>query len=187
MSEEIDLLKLVCERLNQAGVPYMITGSFAANFYAVPRMTRDLDIVIAIDHQDEKRLFEIFQNDFYVDQESIKEAIKHQGMFNIIHDQTVFKIDFIVRKDSSYRTTEFQRKQKLILGNSPIWIVSPEDLVISKLFWAKDSLSEMQLKDIKNILESVKNIDNDYIIQWVQNLDLEAIYKKAINYEWHIR
>ena len=46
MSDEIDILKLVCQCLEQVDIPYMLTGSFAANFYAVPRMTRDIDIVM---------------------------------------------------------------------------------------------------------------------------------------------
>ncbi len=183
MPEEIDTLKLVCQRLDQANIPYMITGSFAANFYAVPRMTRDLDLVIKIDHQDEEKVFKAFKNDFYVNKTSIREAIKHCGMFNIIHNETVFKIDFIICKNTHYRATEFQRKRKLILDNDQIWVVSPEDLIISKLIWAKDSLSEMQIRDIKNILQSVQELDSDYITQWIKNLGLETIYEKAIKDE----
>lgn len=102
MSEEFEILKTVCQRLEQAVIPYMITGSIAANFYAVPRMTRDIDIVIEVKKEDVKRLFELFKDDFYVDSESITEAIEKRGMFNMIHNEHVIKVDFIIRKDSLY-------------------------------------------------------------------------------------
>ncbi|NGX27342.1 MAG: hypothetical protein K940chlam6_01276 [Chlamydiae bacterium] len=178
MPVEIDVLKLVCHRLEQADIPYMLTGSLAANFYVVPRMTRDIDIIIEIQKFDVDRLFQIFQEDFYIDKDSIYEAIEYQGMFNIIHNNSVLKIDFIIRKDISYRDTEFKRRHRVQFENSPIWIVAPEDLILSKLFWAKDSLSDMQLKDVKNLL-SLKNLDKAYIDKWVQKLNLEHIYERV--------
>ncbi len=179
MSEELDILKLVCQRLEQADVPYMLTGSFAANFYAIPRMTRDIDIVIEVFNFDVDKLFQLFQADFYTNRNSIADAIENQEMFNIIHNKFIFKIDFIIRKDSFYRNTEFKRKHRVQLDNVPIWIVAPEDLIISKLFWAKDSLSEMQIKDVKNLLLTVKDLDKEYIHRWVQTLDLHDIYDKV--------
>lgn len=181
MSQELDVLKLICDRLDQANVPYMLTGSFAANFYAVPRMTRDIDIVIAIQQSDVDRLYHLFMEDFYVDKDSIAEAIKHSSMFNIIHNDSIFKIDFIIRKNETYRTVEFQKRRQVKLDNTQIWIVAPEDLIISKLFWAKDSFSEMQLKDVQNLISSIRNLDRDYISKWVQELGLSAIYKMVID------
>lgn len=179
MLQELDILKLVCHRLEQIDIPYMLTGSFAANFYAVPRMTRDIDIVIEIHKLDINKLLQIFQKDFYIAKDSISEAIEHQGMFNIIHNDSVFKVDFIIRKNAHYRKTEFQRRRQIKLGDAPIWIVAPEDLIISKLFWAKDSLSEMQLKDVKNLLLTLQNLDKEYLYQWVEKLDLNHIYQKV--------
>lgn len=178
MPQEIEILKLTCQRLNQANVPYMLTGSFAANFYAIPRMTRDIDIVIAIQKTDVNKLYQLFKDDFYIEQEAIEDAILRTSMFNIIHNDSVFKIDFIIRKNNPYRVLEFQRKQQVRLDDIDVWIVSPEDLIISKLFWAKDSFSEMQLKDVKNLVSSIKNLDYDYIGEWVQELKLHIIYER---------
>jgi hypothetical protein len=184
MSEELDVLQLVCQKLEQANVPYMLTGSFAANFYAVPRMTRDIDIVIEIDKpSDASILTHLFQNEFYIDKASIIEAMKTHGMFNIIHNGSVVKIDFIVRKDTPYRHIEFQRKNRVIFDGTPLWIVTPEDLIISKLFWAKDSLSEMQIRDIRNLLKSVKNLNTDYINEWVRTLNLDQLFERVLSNE----
>lgn len=179
MSDALDVLKLVCHRLEQADIPYMLTGSLAANFYEVPRMTRDIDIVVELHKPDIEKVLQTFQDAFYIDKDAVVDAVERREMFNIIHNDTVFKVDFIVRKPSSYRHTEFQRKQRVPLGDTPIWIVAPEDLIISKLFWAKDSLSEMQLNDIKNLLSTVKNLDKKYIDTWIEMLGLDDLYKKV--------
>ncbi len=60
-----------------------------------------------------------------------------------------------------------------------MWFVSAEDLVISKLLWAKDSHSEMQLKDVANLIETVDNLNSKYINNWIRELGLEQIYKEA--------
>lgn len=179
MSEEIDILKLVCGRLDSADIPYMLTGSLAANFYAIPRMTRDIDIVVEILESDAAKLFHIFQADFYIDLKSISDAIKHQSMFNIIHFESVYKIDFMICKTSVYRRLEFKRRRQIALHDTKIWVVTPEDLIISKLFWAKDSLSDFQIRDIRNLFTSAKSLDREYIDKWVQTLGLEKVYEKA--------
>lgn len=179
MSEEIDLLKSVCVRLELADIPYMLTGSLAANFYAMPRMTRDIDIVIEVHRSDVNCLIQIFQHDFYIDRDSIDEAIKYQSMFNIIHNHTANKIDFIIRKDAAYRAIEFKRRKRMQLGELSIWIVAPEDLIVSKMFWAKDSLSEMQIRDVRNLFSNIKNLDNEYIQDWVQKLELNEVFDKV--------
>ena len=180
MSEELEVLKVVTERLNRTNIPYMVSGSMAANYYTVPRMTRDIDIVIELKETDIDKFIELFAGDFYINKEMIKKEVRRQGMFNLIHTQFVVKIDFIVKESSPYQDTAFSRKREVLVNSNPMWFVSPEDLVISKLNWAKDSLSEIQLKDVRNLLETVDNMDLKYIDKWISQLDLENIYKEAI-------
>lgn len=179
VAEELEVLKMVCLRLEKAGIPYMITGSTASNLYAVPRMTRDIDIVIQIKKEEASRLVEIFKNDFYIDRDSIEEAVGKRGMFNIIHNEYVFKVDFIIRKDSAYRELEFQRRRRMEMEGVPISVVAPEDLILSKLFWAKDSSSELQLGDVRNLLGTLKDLDRGYLEKWVHELGLEEIYVRV--------
>lgn len=179
MSEELDVLKLVTHCLNEAKLPYMISGSIALNYYSIPRMTRDIDVVVELKHSDLDNFCKTFREKFYLDEEMIKEEIRRKGMFNLIHKEFFVKIDFIIRKDSDFKETEFSRKRKIHIEDSPMWIVSPEDLIISKLDWAKDSRSEMQLKDIQNLIRTVQSLDWDYIDTWIRKLELEDIYKEA--------
>lgn len=180
---ELDVLKLVCKKLDNAEISYMLTGSFASNFYATPRMTRDIDIVIELSRFESQKLCSLFQDEFYIDKDAIVDAIERQGMFNIIHNDSVYKIDFIVRKEEEYRKVEFHRRRRIELGSIPIWIVSPEDLIISKLFWAKESSSEMQIKDIENLLQSLETLDKGYLEDWIKKLNLGSVYQKVNNYE----
>ncbi|OGW91435.1 MAG: hypothetical protein A3D28_00435 [Omnitrophica bacterium RIFCSPHIGHO2_02_FULL_63_14] len=178
MTEELSVLKTVCGVLAKQGIPYMVTGSIASSFYAVPRMTRDIDIVLQVTAADVDRIVNLFKKDFYIDRESVDEAVRRQDMFNLIHNKKVVKVDFIVRKDEPYRKLEFERRRQVELGGATVWMVSPEDLILSKLWWAKDSRSEMQLTDVQNLLRAIK-LDRDYLLKWVRALNLEDIYELA--------
>ena len=98
--QELDILKIVLERLNNAEIEYMLTGSMALSYYVQPRMTRDIDIVISITEKDVAKIYNLFKEDFYIDKESISDSIKEQSSFNIIYFDFPMKFDFIVRKDT---------------------------------------------------------------------------------------
>ncbi len=179
MSEELRILKEVASRLNEASIPYMISGSIAMNYYAQPRMTRDIDVVIALGEKDLERFVALFEGEYDVDLATIRNEVVRRGMFNLIHPQLIIKIDFIVLKDGEYDAAEFGRRKQVEIDGTKIWFISPEDLVIYKLFWAKDSMSEMQLKDVRNIIEAAPNLDRNYIFTWVHKLGIEHLLEKA--------
>lgn len=179
MSEELDVLKEVTGRLNLAKIPYMVTGSIAANFYMVPRMTRDIDIVVELSEGDLSRFIPLFEKDYYLEPETVRGAAKNKGMFNLIQNEYVIKIDFIVRKDSPYRRREFSRRKKVCVDDQDLYLVAPEDLILSKLVWAKDSKSEVQLTDVRNLLQSVKGLDRHYLARWAKHLGVESLYREV--------
>jgi len=176
MNDELQVLSLVTQRLDRAGIAYMVTGSVAVSFYASPRMTRDIDLVIDIREADITRIVNLFKNEFYIDRDMIAEAIRDEGAFNIIHNEHVIKVDLFVRKSGEYRQVEFARRCKVRIDSTEVWMVSPEDLVLSKLWWAKDSHSEQQLSDVKSIMLNVQEMDRAYIQKWVRSLRLTEIY-----------
>ena len=179
MSEELEVLEIVTRQLNEAEIPYMISGSIAANYYTVPRMTRDIDIVIELGQGDIDKFVGLFEKDFYLNREMVTNEVSRRGMFNLIHNRYVVKIDFIINKSSAYQQAAFSRRKQVLIEQSPMWFVSAEDLVISKLLWAKDSHSEIQLKDVANLIETTDNLDSEYIDNWIRELGLEQIYKEA--------
>jgi predicted nucleotidyltransferase len=109
----------------------------------------------------------------------VREAVKNRGMFNLIHDRYIVKVDFVVRKDTPYRRREFARRKKISIDGQDVYVVAPEDLILSKLAWAKDSKSEVQLKDVKNLLQSVKKLDRRYLTRWARQLGVESLYREA--------
>jgi hypothetical protein len=179
MIDEMEVLKIVITRLESAGLHYMVTGSIAANFYTTPRMTRDIDIVIELGEKDIEKFQSLFSGDFYVDQESLRHAFYDKGIFNIIHTEGIVKVDFIVRKETEYRKLEFERRRTILFEGISLNVTSPEDLVLSKLYWAKESLSEIQLRDVRNLLKTTPDMDWGYVEEWVEKLGLDEVFKEA--------
>ena len=178
---EYEILKLLSNKLKSLNINYMISGSVALNFYSEPRMTRDIDIVIDIQKEDVEKIFQSFKNDFYIDKEMIYDAINNKSMFNIIDLKSIIKIDFIIKKNEEYRILEFNRRQKIKIDETELYIVSIEDLIISKLFWAKDTLSEIQIRDVNKLLNN--KIDLKYIKKWCKILNIENILNKVLKSE----
>ncbi len=174
---ELKVFQDVITKLNNNKIPYMISGSVAMNYYTVPRMTRDIDIVIEIDDID--RFYTTFKEEYYIDLEMVEDAIGNQFMFNIIHLKEVMKIDFIIRKNTEYQKTEINRRRQINIEGLKIFIVSIEDLIISKLLWAEDSHSELQIKDVKNLLK--EKVDMKYIRDWVKKLKISDFFKEITN------
>ncbi len=180
MSEEIDVLKSVTQKLDQIHIPYLISGSIASNYYSTPRMTRDLDIVIEIKKQDIKGFIESLQKDFFVDEEMVENEVNRQGIFNLIHKDKLVKVDFITRQPSDFQTNMFERRKEVLFENAVMQFISLEDLIVMKLFWAKDTYSELQISDVRNLIRSNRAVlDKTYIEAWISKLGLINLYKKV--------
>lgn len=179
MDEQIEFLKVVVSRLESADIPFMLTGSMAMSVYAVPRMTRDIDLVVACVLEDAEKIARLFDADCYVDVESIRDAIRRRSMFNIIHSQSIIKADFIVRKDTPYRREEFRRRRLFEIEGTALYVVAPEDLILSKLAWAKDSGSELHLRDVRTIVASKLTLEWPYMERWAGELGVEGQLKEV--------
>lgn len=177
LPNEFDVLRDVAGRLERANIAYMLTGSLAMNFYAVPRMTRDIDIVVELAVADVDRVLKLFSPDYYVSRPAVSEAVGRRSMFNIIHQASVIKVDCIVRKDAPYRVLEFQRRQRGTVEGCDLWLVSKEDLILSKLYWARDSRSEMQLGDVRRLLAT--GYDGAYLHHWASALEVAPLLEEC--------
>ena len=135
MNYELKIIQDVSEKLINAGIPFMITGSVAMNYYVLPRMTRDIDIVIELSLAEASRFFDLFKDDYYISEDALKDSIKYYSMFNMINNQSVIKIDCIIRKDDEFHRNEFKRRKKKKISDFETFYVSLEDLILSKLLW----------------------------------------------------
>lgn len=176
MHNELDIVRDVSQRLDAAGIGYMLTGSMAMNYYAQPRMTRDIDVVMALRSADAESMVKLFSSDYYVSRDAMVSSIAQQSPFNLIHNESIIKVDCIVRKQTDYRLNEFNRRQRIKIQDFETWIVSKEDLILSKLFWAKDSHSELQLRDVANLVAT--GCDRAYIERWTGELGLATLWQE---------
>jgi hypothetical protein len=183
MAAELEVLRDAVVRLERAGVFYMLTGSIVLSYYAQPRMTRDIDIVVEFSGRDAKSVAALFAPDYYVAEEDVGRAISTRGMFNVLHLDKVVKLDFIVRKDTPYRLHEFGRRQRARMPGFEAWIVSREDLILSKLAWAKDSGSEMQLRDVQALLAG--GADRAYLERWAGELSVAESLRRMLDAGHH--
>lgn len=171
MNDQLDFLHLIADRLESAGIPYMLTGSVAMSVFVQPRMTRDIDLVVECNSVTPTDWVNLFQADCYVSESAVEEAMVGAGMFNIIHLEGIAKADFIVRKDDEFRKTEFERRILRKIGGREVFVVTPEDLFLSKLLWWKESDSSLQKSDLILLKESVDDLDVDYIEKWASKLN----------------
>ena len=169
----VEFLKALVLYFDKAQISYMLSGSVAMSIYSLPRFTRDFDFIVHLQPKDVQGLTEYFKEGYYCNEDAVKEAIAHKGIFNIIDHNSSYKADFIILKNEPYRLVEFERRKLIEFLNMKISLVSPEDLLLSKIIWIQQSKSALQKEDIKT-LASINTLDWDYINKWVASLKLNT-------------
>jgi hypothetical protein len=173
----IRILHDFAERIEKLRLNYMLTGSMAMMAYAVYRFTADVDVVLELETPDAKRIIEAFEPDYYVPHNAVSRAISNRRMFNVIHEETAFKIDCVIKKNTDFQKVAFENRRKTDFYGREIWIITKEDLIISKLLWAKESRSEKQMTDVGNLIGS--GIKADYLEEWTQKLDIDDLFEEC--------
>jgi hypothetical protein len=176
-------LRRVVEVLDEAGVSYMLTGSLAAAFYAVPRATQDIDVVVETQEDGIEELVRgLLATGWYADREAALEAWRAQGQFNAIDPESGWKADFIVRKNREYSLEEFGRRQRISLLGVGVPIASLEDVLISKLEWSHLGDSALQRSDVIQLMERTwDRLDQAYLSRWIPQLGLESEWESAVS------
>lgn len=175
-NEMLYTIRDVAERLNSLGIDYMVTGSVAMGVYVPARTTYDVDIVMEIGEEDAKRIEDRFSGEYYVDGSSIRNAVQRRSMFNIINNNTLIKVDCIVRKSDRLELEKFRRKERVEVGGIEFWVIGKEDLIFSKLKWASQTLSSRQFEDIDRLFES--GIDEGSFFAKLESYGLLRVWEK---------
>ncbi|MGC4007319.1 MAG: hypothetical protein QM811_31010 [Pirellulales bacterium] len=175
MSQQ-ELLIEIGGRLDRLGIAWMTTGSFASSLQGEPRASHDIDVVVLIRIEDRDGILDVFaDDDFYLSRHAIDEAIRRGGMFNLLKFSTGDKVDFWVLNDDAFDRTRFARRLSFeILPGKTIWLSSPEDTILKKLDWMRESGgSEKQFNDALGVYETQFNtLNRAYLEEWVLRLDL---------------
>jgi hypothetical protein len=177
-----ELLASIADRLETAGIPYMVVGSIAGSFHGVPRTTVDVDIVIDPSAEALRAFIDALPPDaYYVADSAVVEAFERRSSFNIIEQATGWKVDLLIRKDRPFSAIEFERRTTASLFGRDTPLATAEDTIIAKLEWARAGESERQLRDVAGILDvSGETIDRAYIGRWIEELGLEDAWRRAL-------
>ncbi len=178
--EQSELLGYLVRFLEKLNIPYFITGAIASIAYGEPRFTNDIDIVADIKDEHIAKIKECFpEQEFYLDSDAIREAIRRKHQFNIIHPASGLKIDVIISKGDAFDKSRFARiKRMRPLEETEANFASPEDLIIKKMEYFKEGSSEKHLRDIMGMLKiSGEMVDFKYISLWAKRLNLEEIWQ----------
>jgi hypothetical protein len=166
--------------LEAAGIPCMLTGSMAAAHHGAGRATMDVDLVIdATAEQLHAFVESLASTDAYVSSEAAQEALAHESMFNVIDAATGWKVDLIIRKSRLFSRAEFARRVPLEFDGQRLSVATVEDVILSKLEWAKGGGSARQIEDVSALIRVADSLDQAYLDRWIIDLQLAAQWRAA--------
>ncbi len=177
MQNLIDVVRDMSTRLDAAQIDYMLTGSMALNGYDLPCVPHNLDFIIVMRPHDAEVMVRLFTCDYDISREAVDSAIARQSFFNLFHRKSRVKVNCLICQQIKYRLTEFNRRQRVKLENVMTWIVSKEDLIISKLYWARMSHSPRHLRDVRNLIAT--GYDTLYVERWTRALGVLKLWEEC--------
>ncbi len=176
----LDVLAVVVSELDRAGIPHMVAGSLASTYHGEPRMTQDIDLVIA----PERAALELFaarldRTAFYVG--DAVGAYERRDQFNLVDIRSGWKVDLIIRKERPFSRTEFARRVRADFDGVNVFVASAEDTVLAKLEWARHGGSERQLRDVIGVLGVAGDtVDVGYLRRWADDLGVREQLESAL-------
>lgn len=185
-NEPIEVTIKVTDVFEKLSVPYLIGGSLASILYGMVRTTQDADLVAEMQLEHIQPFVLALQAEFYLDDEMIAEAIQRNASFNIIHRETMFKVDVFIPRPRPFLKSQLARVQKQTFAfetEVSAKFASPEDTILSKLEWYRlgGEVSERQWRDILGILKTRAGVlDLDYLTKWAGELNVADLLERAL-------
>lgn len=176
-NEIVAALEPVIKALNELGLLYYIGGSVASSAFGIARATLDVDLILQMGSYHITQLINKLKNEYYIDEAMINDAIRTESSFNLIHLETMLKIDVFISKNQPYPQKALERKIQDKLEDDPntinVYFCSPEDIILSKLEWYKSGgeISERQWFDVLGVIKvQGDNLDKSYLKMWAKEL-----------------
>jgi len=174
MITEHEFLVRLVRLLDEAGIPYMATGSTSSGIHGHPRATQDTDIVIDPSEDQLESFLILLGQDYYVSRDAALDALSRRAMFNIIHLEGGRKADLIIRKDRTFSREEFSRRCQIDVEGQVLSVAAPEDIILSKLEWMKGRESDVQYSDALGVaVAQWGSLDLEYLRKWAGQLGVE--------------
>lgn len=186
LPEPIAVTIKVTEVLEKLGIPYLVGGSLASTLYGMVRTTQDSDIVADMRLEHIQPFVASLQNEFFIDEEMMAESIQRNSSFNIIHRETMFKVDVFIPRPRPFHQSQLARAQKQTFSTDPevsARFSSAEDTILSKLEWYRlgGEVSERQWRDVLGVLKTRAGaLDLDYLRKWAKELKVSDLLEQAL-------
>lgn len=182
--DHIDVAIRVGTALDAIRVRHTIGGSIAASFAGEPRSTVDVDLVVALTHDDVTRFVAALQGEFYIAEEALHRAIDTLGTANIIHEASNLKVDLFIASGTPLDEQQLARRQRVeVRPGQAIYIHPPEDILLQKLRWYKKGggVSDRQWRDILSIVRTQGNrLDRAYLKENAPVIDVQSVLERAL-------
>ena len=176
----------VAEAFEKLGALYYIGGSIASSAYGAARATLDVDMVSDLKPQHVRFLANMLESSYYLDEDAILEAIRRHSSFNLIHLETMIKVDVFIVGDEPYPRQALLRRRKDTLDEDQqaveFYLASSEDIILKKLDWYRmgGEVSERQWSDVVGVLKvQDKALDMEYLRYWASEMKLTGLLEQA--------
>ncbi|KAA3644219.1 MAG: hypothetical protein DWQ07_19110 [Chloroflexi bacterium] len=185
-NEPLEVTLLVTGTLEKLDIPYFITGSLGSALYGMVRSTQDADIVAAMRPEHTQAFLNALQDEFFLDEEMIANATEQGTSFNIIHRNTMFKVDVFIPPPDPFQQSQFERTQQLSFSlerERSANFASPEDIILSKLDWYRSGgeISERQWRDVLGVIKTRSvDLDKEYLTRWAHELKVHDLLARAL-------
>ena len=185
-NEPVEVTLRVTSVLEKLGVPYLIGGSLASTLYGMVRTTQDSDVIAEMRSEHVQPFIVALQGEFFIDEEMIVDAVQRHSSFNIIHHDTMFKVDVFIPSSRPFQKSQFDRAQRQSFDLEPevsANFASAEDTILSKLEWYRmgGEVSERQWRDILGVLKTREGeLDLGYLRKWAKELKVNDLLARAI-------
>ena len=184
--EPVIITSVVTRVLEKLKVSYFITGSIASTLYGMVRSTQDSDIVAELLPEHIQPFVEALETDFYVDEAMIADSISRHSSCNIIHRESMFKVDIFIPRERVFLQKQYSRAKKELLSRDPkieAMVASAEDVLLSKLEWYRmgGEVSDRQWRDVLGVLKvQAGALDLDYLRQMALELEVTDLLERAL-------
>lgn len=184
--EPIEITLVVISAFEELGIRYLIGGSLASSIYGEPRATRDADLLADVKFEHADRLCELLKAQFNVSKVMIENAVARRSSFNLIHDESLFKVDVFIPKDREFDEQEFHRRTLHVVAHAPersAYFASVEDVILAKLEWYRqgNEASDQQWRDVTGIFKANEGrLDFEYMRKTAGLLRVYDLLEKLI-------